>query len=289
MMLKVMRVFLAGLACLNIAGAAVQAAPKNESDWIDHQGMLSTRIVSASLNVLTNAKGKVRAEEGNILLAWEAKLADGWKTYWRSPGEAGLPVRVYWEGKDVNLYYPVPERFELFGLQTFGYSKSVLIPFEVPVSDGATQFRADFMVCKEICVPFEATYDLDIDQDSLGNIVSDTKVKQWINKLPHIDGSAPGGLRFDSVSLAGKPGHQSLIIDVVADRQLNTADLLAELDEVTQFPSPKVRLFGDGKSARFVLPAVSAKAEQDLAGRSVRLTLSDGRGNAIDRIFEIPD
>lgn len=287
-MFKVLSLFLSGAISLSLISTSVHAAPVNQSDWQDHQGMLSTRIVTASSDVLAGGRGRVRAEEGNILLAWEAKLADGWKTYWRSPGEAGLPVRLYRDEQDIDLYYPVPDRFELFGLQTFGYSKSVVIPFELAVSEGTTQFRADFMVCKEICVPFEATYELDIEPSSVGNIVADTKVNQWLNKLPYIDNSAPGGLRFGPISLAGKPGHQSLIVEVSADHQLNSADLLAELDASTQFPSPRVRLLGDGKTARFVLPAVSAKAGRDISGKRVRLTMTDGRGNAIERFFEVP-
>lgn len=264
-------------------------AMESQSDWQDHQGMLSTRVIAASSEVAAEFPGQIKLE-GNpaVLLAWEAELKDGWKTYWRSPGEAGLPVRVFHSDDQIDILYPFPERFELFGLETYGYSKQVTIPFMVPAAAGEMTLKADFMVCKDICVPFEAEYTLDLDPETSGTIVTDTRIKRALATVPHLFGDVPDGIDITSVAFAGMPGHQNLIVEATADKPLSKADLLAELDETTQFHAPRMRLRPDGRSVQFVLPVMSTQKGLDLAGKQVRLTMSDGRGNAIDRIFELP-
>lgn len=275
----------AAIVLLSVGGNAQES----ETAWQDHQGMLETRLIAASSNVSAEFPGQLGGtNDDTVLLAWEANLKDGWKTYWRSPGEAGLPVRVFLDSEQLDILYPFPERFELFGLETYGYSKQVTIPFEVPKKAGAYSFTADFMVCKDICVPFNATYDISIDPNLSGTIVTDTRIKNALEDVPHRFDEQDVDLNVTSVSFAGKPGHQNLIVEATADMPLSKSDLLAELDEATQFHSPKTRLLADGKSVRYVLPVMSTRKNLDLAGKRVRLTLADGRGNAIDRFFDLP-
>lgn len=273
-----------------LPASAQSGAAQSETPWQDHQGMISTRIIVASDDVAQEFPGVLAgAEEGHILLAWEATLADGWKTYWRSPGEAGLPVRLFHGDEALDLYYPLPERFELFGLETYGYGKQVLMPFLLPEGTQEVTLKGDFMVCKEICVPFDTTYQITLDADERGTIVTDTRVRSWLARVPARADVAPEGLIIESVRLAGQPGRQNLIVDATADRPLTKADMLAELDEATQFGAPKARIRPDGRSARFVLPAMSAQKGRDLSGKRVRITLADGRGNAIDRFFDLSE
>lgn len=287
-MQKFVRIFYVLFA--GVFAFSAHASAQNETGWQDHQGMISTRIIVASDEVgaaFPRVLGP--GQDGVALLAWEATLTDGWKTYWRSPGEAGLPVRLFQDGQELDLFYPFPERFELFGLETFGYSDQVIIPFQVPLKEGVTTLSADFMVCKEICVPFETSYEITVGGADRGTIVTDTRVRNWLARVPERTGTAPAGLTIQSVRLTGMPGHQNLIVDASAAQPLTKADMLAELDEMTQFHTPSIRLLKDGRSARFVLPAMSGKKGRDLAGKRVRLTFSDGRGNAIDRFFQLPE
>lgn len=275
------------LTGLIIAGSTSVRA-ESTTPWQNHQGMLSTRIIVAS-NDISAAFGDVLTpmSDRSVLLAWEAKLEDGWKTYWRSPGEAGLPVNIFYQGEKLDILYPVPMRFELFGLETYGYSKQVTIPFQIEADAGPLTFSADFMVCKEICVPFKTEYELELDVGDRGTIVTDTRVKTWLARVPKRFGEGPAGLTINSVSYAGKPGYQNLVVEATSDRPLTKADLLAELDETTQFHAPVMRILPDGRSTRFVLDVMSTQKGLDLAGKAVRLTLSDGRGNAIERKFNL--
>lgn len=248
--------------------------------WQDHQGMIKTRIVTASLDM---------AENGKALLAWEAELAPGWKTYWRSPGEAGLPVRLASGDEEIEILYPVPERFELFGLQTYGYSHKVLLPFFIEAPEGGAPLtvKADFMVCKDICVPFEAEYE--VASADLGEEVSaqDIRIGTWMKRVPVRDGDAGGGLHILWAKVVGTPGHQRVVVDVAANSGLSGADLLAEAGSKFHFGAPAMSLLGDGTKARFVLMAMTGKNPEDLRGREVRLTFVDGYGHAIDQTIKL--
>src|SRR5215472_5185543 len=63
-------------------------------------------------------------------LGLQFELAPGWKTYWRSQGDAGLPVTLDWTGSTnlahAEIAWPAPRRFSLFGLDTFGYEEEVV-------------------------------------------------------------------------------------------------------------------------------------------------------------------
>jgi DsbC/DsbD-like thiol-disulfide interchange protein len=251
-----------------------------ETPWVDHQGMLQTRIVSASADMTTG---------DGVMLAWEAKLAPGWKTYWRSPGEAGLPIRVFVGQNEIAPLYPYPTRFELFGIQTFGYKHQLLLPFRVKDQpDGPLDLRVDFMVCKDICVPFKFKYQFPAADLAPAYSMHDIRIDAWLKKVPDTSPGKPGGLEILGVKVAGKVGHQKIIVDVRADADLGSADLLAEVNDMFHFSMPKLRLLEDGKTARMVLSAMAGNKPQDLRGQAIRLTFSDGHGTAIDRTLQLP-
>lgn len=112
-------------------------------------------ILSATL------RGGWRTEAGTQMAALELKLAPGWKTYWRAPGEAGIPPEFDWTGsgniRSVAFHWPKPEVFDLNGMRTFGYRETLVLPIEFrPVDPGRpieVQARIDLGVCDEICVP----------------------------------------------------------------------------------------------------------------------------------------
>ncbi|WP_417451365.1 protein-disulfide reductase DsbD domain-containing protein [Kordiimonas sp.] len=270
-----MRLFAFALSILTVFASAPATLHAGESAWQDHQGMLETRIVSASAD-MGGADGS--------LFAWEARLAPGWKTYWRSPGEAGLPVRVQLEGQPIELEFPFPDRFELFGLETYGYANKVLLPFYAEVERGQPlTVTSDFMVCKDICVPFVARYKLEPADIAPERSVHDFRIETWLGQVPDRKGEADVGLRIISAQVMGTPGHQRVIVEAVADTDLSNADMLAEAGEMFHFAAPQMRLLENGEKARFVLLGMTGKKPEDLRGKTVRLTFTDGHGHAIDR------
>lgn len=87
-------------------------------------------------------------------------LAEGWKTYWRSPGESGVPPVFDWSGsrnlRSVEVLWPRPELFESFGMRTAGYADAVTLPVRLVAENSALpidlRLKADLGVCRELCV-----------------------------------------------------------------------------------------------------------------------------------------
>lgn len=102
-----------------------------------------------------------RTPAGTHMAAIRLTLAQGWKTYWRSPGEAGIPPEFDWAGsgniKAVQLHWPTPEVFDFNGMQTIGYTHELVLPVEIwPSEPGQPVDLAAAIglgVCRDICVP----------------------------------------------------------------------------------------------------------------------------------------
>jgi thiol:disulfide interchange protein len=94
-------------------------------------------------------------------------IAPGWHTYWRNPGDAGLPTEIAWTlpaGFTAgDIVWPAPEHFVVDGLGNYGYRDAVdlLVPIAVPQDvehGGRANFAAavSWLVCSDICIPGEA-------------------------------------------------------------------------------------------------------------------------------------
>lgn len=102
-----------------------------------------------------------RAADGSHMAAVRLDLAPGWKTYWRSPGEAGVPPLFNWRGSGnlgaVEVMWPAPKPVPQFGYMTIGYDRDVVVPLKIrPKARGRDinlQGQLEIGVCKDICVP----------------------------------------------------------------------------------------------------------------------------------------
>lgn len=97
----------------------------------------------------------------------------GWHTYWRSPGDIGLPTDITWrlpKGATTTPYrYPVPQRFEAEGLVSYGYERAVLLFTRLSLPDdlalGRTELgaKAKWLVCATSCIPGDADLRLPVE------------------------------------------------------------------------------------------------------------------------------
>lgn len=95
-----------------------------------------------------------------------------WHTYWKNPGDSGLPTTVTWTlpaGFTAGeIAWPTPKKLPLGPLTNYGYEDKVLLPVPVTVPAGfkgetlKVGLRADWLVCKEICLPESGEYELEI-------------------------------------------------------------------------------------------------------------------------------
>ena len=116
-----------------------------------------------------------RTEDGTHMAGLRIRMAPGWKTYWRAPGDAGIPPQFGWAGSEnigaVRISWPVPEVFEQNGMRSIGYSGQVILPMEVtPQAKGAPitlSARIDIGVCEVVCIPMTLDVAQILPPDSL--------------------------------------------------------------------------------------------------------------------------
>ena len=105
--------------------------------------------------------------EGSHMTALHLSLAPGWKTYWRNPGDAGIPPIFDWTGSEnvdsVRLHWPRPHVFEFNGFTTVGYKGEFVLPIEVVPADPGRPIRlkgsVELGVCDDICLPATFAFD----------------------------------------------------------------------------------------------------------------------------------
>src|SRR5512139_287937 len=98
------------------------------------------------------------------------EMEKGWHTYWRNPGDSGLPTRAKWnlpEGFAAGeIRWPYPTRFRTGPLVSYGYEHEVLLPVEIRVPPGVSArdvkiaARVDWLECLEACLPGRAELSL---------------------------------------------------------------------------------------------------------------------------------
>ncbi|SHL41707.1 Thiol-disulfide interchange protein, contains DsbC and DsbD domains [Roseovarius marisflavi] len=99
--------------------------------------------------------------DGSHVAALKFVLKDGWKTYWRAPGEAGIPPHFNWSGSrnvaGVTVEWPTPVQTVTNGMRTIGYRHSLVLPIRLtPAKAGQPIHLAaelEIGVCSDICVP----------------------------------------------------------------------------------------------------------------------------------------
>ena len=113
-----------------------------------------------------------RAASGAQMAGLRITLAPGWKTYWRAPGDAGIPPQIDLAGSQnvasARPVWPVPEVFDQNGMRSIGYAGSVVIPLEVtPSGPGPARLTGtlDIGVCEDICVPMQLGFDAPLPED----------------------------------------------------------------------------------------------------------------------------
>lgn len=97
------------------------------------------------------------------------RMAEGWHTYWKNPGDAGVPPELTIEGAtQTPIDWPTPSRVAEGPVMTYAYTGEVLLPVTVTATKGAITAHAQWLVCKDICVPEEGDFNLTLPLGTTG-------------------------------------------------------------------------------------------------------------------------
>ncbi len=240
----------------------------------------STEIQSspAADIALVTAEDTIAPSAASISAGLAISLSDGWKTYWRSPGEVGLPPELDFTGSEnvaeVEILWPAPHRFTAFGIQNFGYSDEIVLPLRIrlerpgePVDLRAT---ASLLVCSDICVPLNLDLALDLPTGATSAIdqVSAERIATFAAQVPLETASDA----FSTISAFVDEDARTLTIEARGTHIYEDPDVFPELGEYTAFGVPDIRL-GDGGTVLWAqLPILSL----DEDGADPTITLTDG-------------
>lgn len=173
---------------------------------------------------------------GTRMAGLRLSLAPGWKTYWRAPGDAGIPPMFSWSGSDnvksVGTFWPTPSVFDTSGFRTIGYEGDVILPLEFHPREASTPMtiegKIDLGVCETICVPVSLTFSAELS----GKGASHPDIQQALADQP-VDGDRAGvrkavcrfepisdGLRVTANIQMPKIGRQEVAVVEAGDAQI---------------------------------------------------------------------
>jgi suppressor for copper-sensitivity B len=220
---------------------------------------------------------------GEVHGGLEFELQPGWKTYWRSPGDAGFPVTVDWSGSRnvaaVEMMWPAPHRFSLFGLDTFGYESHVVLPLAVRAADPAQPLALDakinYLVCEDICIPVDAVLRLDVPAGSGVPTEHAQTIARYVAQVP--GNGALQGLSLEGVRVQHQGDVRTLEVTARSTvLPFATPDLIVEAPQGLYFAAPALRLEQDGRLVHFSLPIDREATAPPVEEAELTLTLIDG-------------
>jgi DsbC/DsbD-like thiol-disulfide interchange protein len=125
---------------------------------------------------------------GHYMAGLHLNLAPHWKTYWRAPGETGIPPRFDWSGsqnvQSVALHWPSPQVITLSGLQSIVYLDDLVLPVEVTPKDPnkpvSLRLYMQLGICDQICMPAELSLSAELATSN----TQDTLIAAALKKGP---------------------------------------------------------------------------------------------------------
>lgn len=162
--------------------------------------------------------------DGRRVAGLKVDLAPGWKTYWRSPGDAGIPPQFDWSSSenlaDLRVAWPAPTVFETFGLRTIGYKSEMLLPLALTPKDPTRPIRLRlslfYGVCEEICIPAQADLSLEIRPDTPPD--GEAAIRAALGRTP--DAASLGGLVAADCAVEGAAAKRAFTARLVFDPPL---------------------------------------------------------------------
>ncbi|MGI9404083.1 MAG: protein-disulfide reductase DsbD domain-containing protein [Hyphomicrobium sp.] len=230
---------------------------------------------------------RVRLIAGKGLAGVELQMPEGWKTYWRSPGDAGgVPPSFDWSKSEnlasAQVLYPAPKRFTDSIGDTVGYKNMVVFPVRLEAKDPTKpiglRLALDYGVCKEICIPADAVLALDIAADA------PPVPRQLAAALERVPQSA-GEKR------ASDPVLKRVVVELTGERPLIVletefpgggahADAFVEAPSGIYVPLPKKTADDGAGNVTFEIDLSSDVDVEDLQGQLLIATLVSDEGQS---------
>lgn len=278
------------LAVMLAQGAFAVRSEAGESPWVQ-AGAAEVRLVSTG-------PGDAASPFGDAAL--EIRLDEGWHTYWRFPGEAGIPTSADFGASSglalARLRFPPPARYSDPYATSLVYHDRIVLPIDLVPAAGETapvlRVHVSFGICREICVPGEASLELPLAEGG-PDFAARLAISAARAALPRPQDEAPpriAGIEHRQLAPAEgqapqKAPQETFVITAELASPDAPVDLFAEGAEGSYNGVPTL-LERNGRFARFALPATGLAANGDGA-RPLALTLVEG-SSAVEHRIDLP-
>ncbi|MCD2362682.1 protein-disulfide reductase DsbD family protein [Sulfitobacter mediterraneus] len=226
------------LGCMGIfLSDAVKAA---ESESFSNPAV-TARLISAEDGIAPDA--------ASVSLGLALEYGEGWKGYWRTPGEVGLAPEIDWSGstnlKSAELLWPAPKRFEAFGIENFGYSGRVVLPIRARLEDAGhpleLRARVSLLTCSTVCVPHDFELSLALPQGFGIDTNSARQIANYADRVPAVPENSD--IMISVTALDARDS--ALIVVATSDTPFGEVDVFPEFGPLVTFGKPDIRLDRD--------------------------------------------
>ena len=266
--------FLSALVAFLVASIQMAAELHAEASATYSSPAVKAKLITVQDAISTGA--------ATISAGLDLVLEEGWKTYWRSPGEVGLPPQIDWSGSenvaDVEVLWPAPTRFTAFGIENFGYGDEVVIPLQVQLEQQGEPVllvaKVSLLTCSDICVP--QNFDLNLALPSGSGIDQDAadRISAFVARVP-LEGKAT---RIERATLHLDGSFTELTVSASSDVPFKQPDVFPEFGIGTALGKPDIRLGGGGRQLWARFPVLSH--DETLSAEPL-LTITDVTGRAL--------
>jgi DsbC/DsbD-like thiol-disulfide interchange protein len=259
---------------ISLAAMPAAAAQAARSAW--------SSADEAQLRILLNP-----AAGGGIEGGIEIVLEPGWYTYWKNPGEAGVPPVFDFSGSEnvgnLQVLYPAPVRKVDVGSTSLIYQDEVVFPLMITPREAdrpvVLRLKAQFGVCSEICIPTHANAEVALAPGAIADPLSAARLKSFGERVPK--GPVAGRFDIEKVVVDG----DALDIDIRMPDSSYT-DLFVDPPKNWYIGQPVFVEQVDGLS-RYRLSLTGRPSGTSLKGQEFRFVAVAG-GEAIEENVEIP-
>jgi DsbC/DsbD-like thiol-disulfide interchange protein len=263
---------LAGALLVCLTGG--QVAAQTASPWIDDTHS-SVRLIAGT------------PHDGALTGGIAFRIQSGWKTYWRTPGDSGVPPRFDFSASDnvekVTVLWPAPMKFpDGSGGTSFGYQKLFTLPLRIVAKrpDRLVILRTEinYAVCEKLCVPVEAKAELSFSGNasltaSAENPSQDPSIIAALSAIPQT--STIGASNALSIRTVRREGN-IVFVDVAAPNA-EDVDLFAEGPTPDwALPAPKLLERTPAGLQRFSFDLDGMPSGARPEGAKLKLTLAGG-------------
>ena len=204
-------------------------------------------------------------------------LAEGWKTYWSMPGEAGIAPHFDWARSlnvaDIELRWPAPARYHDASGETIGYADRVVFPVTVrPLDpDQPVELVLDlsYAVCRDLCVPARVKLSQTFDRKTAMSSLDSVLIGEFDSQVPQPEAQ---GLGIARASVEDRDGALRLVVVLEGPAADASTDIFVENFERAYFRAARLEA-RSGNASIFHLPIDDLASPGELRGQTLRLTV----------------